>query len=354
MPPMVTRFVASALLALPLSVFACLAAWSEPAPAGGAPSAVTEEVTAEPTPAAPVKVVVGAYINDIQELDFKTNSYAIDLYVWFRWKAPDLDPSKTMEFMNRYASDANLRDALYDKPKSMPDGSLYSIIRYQGQFSTKFRLEKYPFDTQSLLVVMEDTVAAAVAQIYVPDADGGVTINPDITLPGFKVGKPQMRIVDRPYPTNFGDLAEPEATAYSRLMLTIPVTRPIVAMSIKAFVPIGLIVVCAALVFFVRPHYVEGRIGLGITALLTLVALQLTSGASLPDVDYLMMIDKIYLLAYLFIILALARVVMTSWLGADTQAEASISRADRIWVAVLLVAYLAANLAVAWSALRVA
>jgi hypothetical protein len=111
------------------------------------------------------------------------------------------------------------------------------------------------------------------------------------------------------------------------------VTRPIVAMSIKAFVPIGLIVVCAALVFFVRPRYVEGRIGLGITALLTLVALQLTSGASLPDVDYLMMIDKIYLLAYLFIILALARVVMTSWHGADADAEASISRSDRIWSA---------------------
>jgi hypothetical protein len=109
MPPMVTRFVVSALLALPLSVLACLSARSEP-------------VAAKPTPEAPVKVVVGAYINDIQELDFKTNNYAIDLYVWFRWKAPDVDPSKTMEFMNRYASDANMRDELYDKPKSMPDG----------------------------------------------------------------------------------------------------------------------------------------------------------------------------------------------------------------------------------------
>ena len=110
-------------------------------------------------------------------------------------------------------------------------------------------------------------------------------------------------------------------------------------MSIKAFVPIGLIVVCAALVFFVRPRYVA--------ALLTLVALQLTSGASLPDVDYLTMIGKIYLLAYLFIILALARVVMTSWRGADADAEASISRSDRIWVGVLLAAYVAAYLAVA-------
>ena len=39
-----------------------------------------------PSPDDPSKVIVGAYINDIQELDFKTNSYAVDLYVWFRWK----------------------------------------------------------------------------------------------------------------------------------------------------------------------------------------------------------------------------------------------------------------------------
>jgi hypothetical protein len=315
------------------------------------PKPVTAAVDAAPSPG-PTQVIVGAYVNDIQELDFKANNYTVDLYVWFRWKDPDIDPSKTMEFMNRYASNDSIRDELYDKPKPMPDGGLYAIIRYQGPFSTKFGLEKYPFDKQNLMVLMEDTIAAADSQIYVPDTDGGVSINPDITLPGFRVGEPVMRVVSRPYPTNFGDLDEPEATAYSRLSLAIPVTRPIVAMTVKTFVPIGLIVVCAALVFFVRPRYVEGRIGLGITALLTLVALQLTSGASLPDVDYLMMIDKVYLLAYLFIILSLARVVWTSWRGAEADAEVSISRGDHVWVAALLAIYVLANIVVAWSALE--
>jgi hypothetical protein len=252
MPSFAARFAVTALLAMALAAFTSNAG-SEPAAQGAPPDAVTEAVAASPAPGSPAKVVVGAYINDIQELDFKSNSYAIDLYVWFRWTpAAEFDPSKSMEFMNRYASDSNIRDELYDKPKPMPDGSVYSIIRYQGQFSTKFQLEKYPFDTQELVVVMEDTVSAADAQIYVPDENGGVTINPDITLPGFKVGKPELHVIERAYPTNFGDLAEPEATDYSRLMLNIPVTRPIVAMSIKTFVPIGLIVVCAALVFFVR------------------------------------------------------------------------------------------------------
>lgn len=317
-----------------------------------APAAVDRAIAGSPAPTKPAEVVIGAYINDIQELDFKTNSYAIDLYVWFRWKGADVDPSKTMEFMNRFAPNDDVRTELYDQPRQMPDGSLYAIIRNQGQFSTKFELEKYPFDTQFLTVEMEDSLASAGDQVYVPDADGGVSINPDITLPGFRVGSPTLHIVARPYPTDFGDLSEPEASPYSRASLSIPVRRPVLAMSIKIFVPIALIVVCAALVFFVKPHYVEGRIGLGITALLTLVALQLTSEAALPDVDYLMMIDKIYLLAYLFIIVALARVVATSWRGADPAAEAALARADRRWATALVMLYLAANILVVLSTWR--
>jgi hypothetical protein len=122
-------------------------------------------------------------------------------------------------------------------------------------------------------------------------------------------------------------------------------------MSLKTFVPIVLIVVCTSLVFFVRPRYVEGRIGLGITALLTLVALQLTATASLPDVDYLMMLDNVFLLAYLFIIIALARVVVTSWRSADPDAEAAIKRKDRQWFAALLTVYLVTNTLILWTTL---
>ena len=58
--------------------------------------------------------------------------------------------------------------------------------------------------------MMEDTVSGADSQVYVPDGEHPVTLDPVITLPGFKVGKPRMRIVANTYPTNFGDLAEPK------------------------------------------------------------------------------------------------------------------------------------------------
>lgn len=306
---------------------------------------------ATPVSAAPEKVTVGAYINDIQQLDFKTNNYTIDLYVWFRWRDPALHPARTMEFMNRYASDDNLRQNLLEEPEVMPDSSLYSIIRYQGRFSTKFNLEDYPFDTQRMTVVMEDTLSGTKSLVYEPDGKDSIAIDPVTTMPGFTVGKPEMRIETNTYPTNFGDLSVTGNEPYSRIVLTVPVTRPVVAMTIKTFVPIILIIVCASLVFFVRPVYVEGRIGLGITALLTLVALQLSATSGLPDVDYLTMLDKVYLLAYLFIILALTRIVATSWKGEHADHQEIISRNDRRWVVWLLAAYVLGNLLVALTSL---
>jgi hypothetical protein len=121
----ILRSIRVCLAGLALLIAATASAWSQPA----APDAVTEAVEAAPTPA-PEAVIVGAYINDIQGLDFRANNYVVDLYVWFRWKDRELDPSATMEFMNRFASDDNLREALFDTPQEMPDGSLYSIIRY--------------------------------------------------------------------------------------------------------------------------------------------------------------------------------------------------------------------------------
>ena len=311
-----------------------------------APKAVEAAAEAAATPE-PGKVTTGVYINDIQELDFRTNSYAVDLYVWFRWTKADAAPSKSVEFMNRFAPSDHVRDNLFEEPKAMPDGSLYGIIRNQGRFSSKFQLERYPFDEQVLRIVFEDNVASMVDQVYVPDKIP-VTINPAITLPGFKIGQAQLEFVANAYPTNFGDITSSGTDTYSRAIVTVPITRPLTALSVKTFVPVFLIILCASLVFFVRPFFVDGRIGLGITALLTLVALQLSGGSSLPEVDYLMMVDKVYLVSYAFIILTLVRVVSTSWVGKTEDNERQIARGDKIFASLLMLSYIGALATIAF------
>lgn len=272
----------------------------------------------------PDKVFIGAYINDIQNIDLHTDSYHVDLYVWFRWKNPALDPSKSAEFMNTFAPADHVHTMVYDKPQKMPDGSLYNVFRHQGRFNGKFALQRYPFDRQDVAVVIEDTVHPANEMVFVPDDKAApLTLSAKIRLQGFNIGTPATSEQAFPYDTNFGDLTQKANTAYSRVTFAVPVERPVFTTGIKVFLPVFLIILCTALVLFVHPAYIEGRLGVAITALLTLVALQLTTASGLPDADYLLMADKVYMLSYLFIIATLTQVVRTSRLVHAHQHDAA-------------------------------
>jgi Neurotransmitter-gated ion-channel transmembrane region len=287
-------------------------------------TAVTE--TAEPAvPAAPDEVTVGVYINDIQQLDLQTHSYAMDFYVWLRWTNPDINPAATLEYMNPFQLWGHIPTPLYEEPQDLPDGSKYMAIRYQGQFNSKLPLEKYPFDNQSLVVEFENSSVGATRQVFVPDTNP-VSLNPEMTLPGYILGVPTLSVASRAYPTNFGDTSLTELEPYSRVTFAVPVHRPTFTYAIKIILPIFLIVICAALVFFIHPSYVEGRIGMGISALLTLVVLQLTTNSQLPEVDYLMMIDILYFVAYIYVVATLGQVVRTTWRAHTGDVEKAVKQ----------------------------
>jgi len=296
------------------------------------------------SPGAPEKVIVGAFINRIQELDFRTQSYSVDLYVWFRWRNKNLDPSKTLEFMNRFAPFEHVRNQIYEHPLVLPDGSLYAIVRSQGRFSTRLGLESFPFDKQELTVEFEDSASGIGSLVYEPDAVP-LTLASTIGVPGFRIGAPRMQIRENMYPTNFGNPTVGEKEVYSRATLVVPVSRPLTALAIKTFLPILLVLACAGLVLFIRPAYIDARIGLSMTALLTLlltlVALQLARSTSQSEVDYLTLTDKVYLASYGFIILVLLRIVRVSWRREGEGHELAVARTDRAWLLLVALIYCA-------------
>jgi hypothetical protein len=308
-----------------------------------APIEIAKPGGGELSAAAPEKVVVGAFINRIQELDFRTQSYSVDLYVWFRWRNSDFDPSKSLEFMNRFAPFEHVRTQIYDKPLQLPDGSFYSIVRNQGRFSTRLGLERFPFDQQQLVIELEDSASGTGLLNFVPD-DNPITLSSSLAVTGFRIGEPRLDIRANEYPTNFGNPTVGAKEAYSRATLVVPISRPLTALVVKTFLPILLVMVCAGLVLFIRPAYIDARVGLSMTALftllLTLVALQLARSTSQSEIDYLTMIDKVYLASYGFIILVLLRIVRVSWRDHDAQDELVIARTDRLWLLIVAIFYI--------------
>jgi hypothetical protein len=284
----------------------------------------------------PQPVIVGAYINDIQELDTERGTYTIDFYMWFRWKDPQVDPTDSIEVMNSNAMENTTSSAtgglggrpFTDEPRVMPDGSKYQGFRYQGVFSKSMDLHRFPFDIQRLPVLMEDVNQDNRELEFVLDTTP-VTINAQVTIPGFKIGTPTLTVVAHQYPTAFGDLTAPPDSTYSRIVLAVPVTRDALPYLVKIMLPIVIVVLITSLIYMIPARLEDARTGIGVTAMLTMVALQWSTDADLPSVEYLMMVDVIYIVSMAYILIAMGYTVFASRRSTQESADAILQALDR-------------------------
>jgi len=298
----------------------------------------------------PDKVTVGVFINDLQDIDLASENFTADFYLWMRWKNPNIDPSLTIEAMNSEGTQNTTSSStggvagepLYDSPLDMPDGSKYQVMRFQGVFSRKMSLEKYPFDTQVLEMVFEDKRRDDSGLVYVPD-DPAVTINdgPAMSIPGYVLGEPMMVVVAHKYPTNFGDISVKSSTSYSRVIVALPVTRDVLPYLVKIVLPIFIVILITSLIYLLPARLEDARAGIGITAMLTIVALQWTTDASLPAVEYLTMLDLVYIVSMVYILAAMVYTVLASRRNRAEMAQALTAKLDRRVGIISLVVYLA-------------
>jgi len=281
-------------------LLALVAMWTVPL---GLPAAAGAETESD-------RVTVGVFINDLQDIDLASENFTVDFYLWMRWKNPKIDPWLTIESMNSEGTQNTTSsgtggitgEPLSDAPLDMPDGSKYMVLRYQGVFSRKMNLEKYPFDTQVLEMVFEDKDYDISQLEYVQDTtpvainDGGA-----MSIPGYLLGQPTMTIVPHKYPTNFGDISANPDTRYSRVVIALPVTRDVLPYLVKLVLPIFIVILITSLIYLLPARLEDARAGIGITAMLTIVALQWNTDSSLPSVDYLTMLDVIYIVSMVYI-----------------------------------------------------
>ncbi len=281
-------------------------------------------------------IIVGAYINDIQELDTEAGSFTIDFYMWFRWRTPEVDPTDSIEVMNSDAKENSTSSStggvsgrqFTEAPVDMPDGSKYQGFRYQGVFSKNMDLHRFPFDTQRLTVQLEDIVQDNRMLEFVPDKDP-VSINEQLTIPGFEIGSPSLEVEAHRYPTAFGDLTAPANPVYSRIVLTVPVARDALPYVVKILLPIMIVILITALIYLVPARLEDARTAMGVTALLTMVALQWSTDSDLPSVEYLMMVDVVYILSMAYILITMGYTVFASRRTTQESAEAVLNAMDR-------------------------
>jgi hypothetical protein len=266
----------------------------------------------------PEHVRVGIRVLRLSRISERDGTFSADMYVLTRYPAGGLRPDL---YIRNAADTPNIVEDRLD----LVDGFCYRSRRIQDDMETPFLLKRFPFDTQALKVILEDPSWAPGDYVYDDD------LFPDMIskeayseLAAWRfIGYPSLAQRSAGFGYHPGD--EPSRV----LTIDIPVQREWQFYLTRYFLPLLLIVALSYSLFFIKSDDLSSSSGIGITAVLAIIAFQLTQSDTMPKVGYLTLADKVYSVCYLFTAAALGLVIHGAWVTTYHDDEERAHRLQR-------------------------
>lgn len=269
------------------------------------------------TQSPPERVTVGLQLRNVEAINLEENAYHASFVLWVKWTG-DADATKSLRFVNLLEAWALSLNPVFDEPLTLPDGRHYQRFVGEGRFFHKFELGSFPLDAQDVVLELEDVRRGSNEVVLELDDDSAVVEG--LKVPGWIVGKTLREVT-----TVAAKLGLPSESAHSRVQFGVTLERPRRVFFVTMFPPIALVLMCCWFVFFLRPIHVEARVGTVITALLTIVFLQLAFTDDLPYLGNTVLLDQIFNFSYALITAVLAEcVVVMRWHDRAVSLEAAL------------------------------
>lgn len=300
---------------------------SDPAAAqsGGTTATADPAVTADTVQVRRVKV--NFFINSVHTIDDAAGSYVIDFWFDLFWRDPtlegksvaDVDPARLWNPQIQMLNSNNLT-VLYESHTDSfePETNVHRSQRLVGTFTTPFDLTRFPFDRQTLMMVVEssefdsnrllfDFLGADQTVIYSEKPFTfplplGKYISPEFTLRAWSLTTANVvqQIHVLPY----------DKSSWAQFRVELTVERQSRTYVLKIMLVFGLIMVLGATTFAIALRELRYRLLVLFLLLLTAVTFDFTRLQNSPRTAYLTLLDQQALLCYFVIALAVGAVVL--------------------------------------------
>jgi hypothetical protein len=246
--------------------------------------------------AEPAKVIVGSYVNKVQDLSFRDNRYTADFYIWFRWKAEGAlvgyKPLESFEIIN-----GRIDNKTSVVEKKIGDMN-YASARITATMAETWDLEDFPFDWHRTEVRIEDSAYTLQDLLFVADTNNS-RLGDEIDISGWTVSNFAAEVTRKTYPTNYGDISQAKdaASEYSRFVLAWDVDRTGWGTAVKLLSTVILATAVAFVSFMVKPSDLDARFGMGVGSLFAVAASAFIVSASVPDSAALTVADRLHMVA---------------------------------------------------------
>jgi hypothetical protein len=277
-------------------------------------------------PGEPTVVGLGTFVQDLAALNDADQTLDIDVYMIMRWRDPRLAnavagtssaecpvPVGRLWIPQLEPERLRSRQAFYpDRFLVDPRGVVTFVRRLWVKVAYPLDFRDFPFDRHAWTITLWPVVSDRDEIVFHP-MTRGTGISERLSLQGWRVGAVRVAATE-------GSRVGRSGT-FARFDAVIDLERDWSYYAWKLGLPLTLIVFMAYGVYFIPSAAVPQQIGLGTTAMLTLIAYMLTLGSTLPKISYLTRADRFFVGSAVLVFIGLMKAVATLALAQGPRAR---------------------------------
>lgn len=258
--------------------------------------------------AKPNEAKIGVYVTSIDGFqNFSRNFFNISFYIWWIGGGKDYQPLLSTEITNAQSFDSQFAEkAIFSKTHGA-DARVYAKI------NKTWDAVHFPFDTQTLDIILEDVKHDRDELILQPDTRNS-GILPSLPLPGWKIESFKLVPGVTTYTTNFGEQDQPPYSQYSNVKIKIQIKRDGWRLFIFAFAGTFLGFICCNLIYFIKTDNLGTRLGLALGAIFLIIGNMYVLSTMLPISSAFTLSDAIQIATYLIFIIVVIESILVAYL----------------------------------------
>jgi hypothetical protein len=283
--------------------------------------------------AGPTVVGLGTFFQDVAFLSDVDQTLDTDVYVIARWRDPRLaDPARGDASVECPVPEGrvwmpaiepeNLRGRqMFYPARFLVDGR--GVVTFGRRLWVKLShpldFRDFPLDRHRWKITLWPVLSRS-DEIVFHSLRRVTGMSERLSIQGWRVGEPRAEASTGPRVGRPG--------SFARFDVELTLERNWSYHAWKLGVPLTLIVLMAYGVYFIPGSALPQQIGLGTTAMLTLIAYMLALGSSLPRISYLTRADRFFIGSAVLVFLGLVKAVATAALAQRPEARA-LERVNR-------------------------
>jgi hypothetical protein len=276
-------------------------------------------------------VSVGVIVIGLSSVNERAGTWDADYYLYEEWS-----PAANFAPQTEVVNEVERRSTQFEEI-AMRDGVCVRSHRIHSTLRSPYNLHTFPFDHQQLAIELSDDEFTIAELVYrEPAAALGFDDAVRATLSGWRLDSElSFARESRLFRWERGE------PAYDYATFRFEVRRHLAFHLIKYFLPLLLIVALAFSVFWIDSDDLGAALTIGVTCLLAVIALQFAEASALPEVAYLTLADRVYVVCYVAIAMAVFETIYTNGVsrrGDKARALRLDRRCRKIFPAVVVLA----------------